>query len=263
MRKLLPVVLALIGCLGVGVAPAGAASNQFVYSSLPASGVVSVPSIGAEADEFNQAGNEVILTKASTVVKVSVTMNSQGCETGGGTTCATTSGATFPTPITLTLYKHSTADPSTGEVTPGAQITKVTKTFKIKFRPSADPTCGNPSQFRGSDGACHNGLDQNIVWDLPKNTKLPQVVVWGISYNTDNSGPNPIGGSGAPQDSLNLGLSSAATTGLNRVDQSIFWDTRVGGNSCGATFVTGDFNRDGPCSGWVGFVPAAKFTIPS
>ena len=49
MRKLLSVVLAMIACLVVGVSPAGAASAQIVYNSLPASGVVSVPSESAEA----------------------------------------------------------------------------------------------------------------------------------------------------------------------------------------------------------------------
>ena len=93
--------------------------------------------------QFNQLGNEVILTKASTVKKVSVTMVSWACQTGGWSTgdCVTVGTPTFPTPITLTLYKHSIADHLTGEVRPGAQIVKVTKTFNIRFRPSSDPSC--------------------------------------------------------------------------------------------------------------------------
>ena len=268
MRKLLPAVLAMIACLVVGVAPAGAASGQIVYNSLPATGVVSVPSVGAEAYSFNRVGNEVILTKSSTVAKVSVTMVSWACQTGGWSTgdCVTVGTPTFPTPVTLTLYKHSIADDLSGEVRPGAQIVKVTKTFNIKFRPSSDPNCGLENgvatMFRGTDGQCHHGLDQNVVFTLPKNTKLPQVVVWGVSYNTSTSGPNPLGGSGHPQDSLNVGLNPKATTGLNRTEQSIFWDTRTLGNTCGAPFVTGDFNRDGPCTDWAGNIPAAKFTTP-
>ena len=268
MRKLLSVVLAMIACLVVGVSPAGAASAQIVYNSLPASGVVSVPSESAEADQFTQLGNEVILTKASTVAKVSVTMVSWACQTGNWSTgdCVTMGTPTFPTPVTLTIYKHSIADHMTGEVRPGAQIVKVTKTFNIKFRPSSDPSCplegGKQTMFRGSDGQCHHGLDQNIVFNLPENAKLPAVVVWGVSYNTSTSGPNPLGGSGQPQDSLNVGLNLNTTTGLNRTEQSIFWDTRIPTNTCGAPFATGDFNRDGPCTSWVGNIPAAKFTTP-
>ncbi len=268
MRKLLPVVLAMIACLVVGVSSAGATSGQIVYNSLPAKGIVSVPSVGAEAYAFNRVGNEVILTKAATVAKVSVTMVSWACQTGGWSTgdCLTVGKPTFPTPVTLTLYKHSVTDNGTGEVRPGAQIVKVTKTFNIRFRPSSDPSCplegGKETMYRGSDGQCHHGADQNIVFQLPKNTKLPSAVVWGVSYNTSTSGFNPLGGSGHPQDSLNVGLTLKATTGLNRTEQSIFWDTRIPGNTCGAPFVTGDFNRDGPCTNWVGNVPAAKFTTP-
>ena len=210
----------------------------------------------------------MILTKATTIKKVSVTMVSWACQTGGWSTgdCATVGTPTFPTPVTLTLYKHSIADLLTGEVRPGAQIVKVTKTVNIGFRPSSDPSCplegGVQTMYRGSDGQCHHGADQNIVFQLPNNTKLPAVVVWGVSYNTSTSGPNPLGGSGHPQDSLNVGLNPKTTTGLNRTEQSIFWDTRTPGNTCGAPFVTGDFNRDGPCTGWAGNVPAAKFTTP-
>ena len=72
MRKLCLIVpsAVMIACLFVGVSSAGAASGEVVYNSLPAKGVVQVPSEGAEASAFNRVGNEVILTKASTVKKV-------------------------------------------------------------------------------------------------------------------------------------------------------------------------------------------------
>jgi hypothetical protein len=271
LRFFVPGVVA-VGCLAVA-APAygGVESTSPVYNSLPASGTVQVPSVGAEAHAFNQFGNEVILSKPTTIGKISVTMVSFTCQTGGGANCATTENATFPTPITLTLYNASKSDPSTGEVTPGSVITTVTQTFQIKFRPSADPTnCTNPARFLASDGACHSGIDQNVVFQIGKK-KLPVDVVWGVNYNTDNSGPNPIGGTGAPQDSLNVGFSSAVTTGISRYADSIFWDTRTLGNSCadptsgnGGPFVTGEFNKDGACNGtansWAGLNPAAKFT---
>ena len=259
-------VVTVVGCLAWGVGSAVASTPAVVYSSLPAQGTVQIPSVGEEADQFNQFGNEVILTKATTVKKVRVTLVSWACQTGGWSTgdCVTVGTPTFPTPITLTIYKHSIADHLTGEVRPGAQIVKVTKTYDIRFRPSSDPGCGLEGglakRFRGSDGQCHHGIDQNIAFNLPKNTKLPAVVVWSLSYNTSTSGPNPLGGSGHPQDSLNVGLNPKTTTGLNRTEQSIFWDTRTPGNTCGTPFVTGDFNRDGPCTGWVGNVPAAEFT---
>jgi hypothetical protein len=141
-----------------------------------------------------------------------VTLVSFACQTGTGTTaCTTTAGAQFPTQVALALYRHSTTNPTTGEVTPGTKILTFTKTVNIGFRPSADPTCANPTQYKGSDGVCHNGARQNIVFNFP-DTKLPATVVWGVTYNTDNQGPNPIGGSGHPQDSLNVGLNPKTTT---------------------------------------------------
>jgi hypothetical protein len=177
------------------------------------------------------------------------------------------SGVTTPL---LTVYKHSSSDPSTDVVTPGPVVQKVSKSFGILFRPSSDPTCslenGLHTMFRGSDG--HHGLDQNIV--LSFKHSVPKDFVWAVSYNTDNSGPDPIGGSGAPQDSLNVGLAPKTTKGLNRYQDSTFWDTRILANTCGAPtngngapFTTGAFNKDGPCDGtqnsWAGFIPAAAF----
>jgi hypothetical protein len=45
------------------------------------------------------------------------------------------------------------------------------------------------------------------VFSLPKNTKLLAVVVWGVSYKTSTSRPDPLRGSGHPQYSLKIGLS--------------------------------------------------------
>jgi hypothetical protein len=278
VRRFISILLGAFACLAVGAGTASATTNPVLYSSLPAPGTVSIPSVGVEAYSFNQIGNEVILTRSATAHHVSVTMVDWACQTGAWNTgdCATAPGATYPTTITLHLYRASTRNSTTGEVTPGTQITHITKTFNIKFRPTSDPSCGLDGNgladalFRGSDGQCHHGLDQTVVFPLSRN--LPTDVVWGVSYNSDNSGPTPIGGSGAPQDSLNVGLAPKTTVGHARYDDAIFWDTRVQGFSCAAPapdgnsgpFQTGVFNLDGPCDGannsWAGFVPAAKFS---
>ena len=277
MRGFISVLLGAVGCLAVGAGTASASTNPVLYSSLPSAGTVSVPSVGVEAYSFNQVGNEVILTRKATVRRISVTMVDWACQTGDWTgtsgPCVTVGKPTFPTAITLHLYRASTRNSTTGEVTPGTQITQLTKTFNIRYRPSSDPVNCNTEEFLGSDGQCHHGYDQNLVFAL--NRKLPTDVVWGVTYNSDNSGPNPIGGSGAPQDSLNVGLAPKTTVGHARYDDAIFWDTRSQGFSCAAPapdgnsgpFVTGVFNLDGPCDGahnsWAGLVPAAKFRTAS
>ena len=278
MRRFISILLAAFACLAVSAGTASANTNPVLYSSLPKAGTVSIPSVGVEAYSFNQIGNEVILTRRATAHHVSVTMVDWACQNGDWTgatgPCTTTPGTAFPTAITLHLYRASTTNPSTGEVTPGSPITHITRTFNIKFRPSSDPGCGLDTngvaeEFRGSDGMCHHGLDQTVVFPISRT--LPLDVVWGVSYSSDNSGPNPIGGSNAPQDSLNVGLAPAVRVGLDRYQDSIFWDTRVQAFSCadpingnGGPFVTGVFNKDGACDGtpnsWAGFVPAAQFT---
>ena len=273
MRRFISILLVAFACLAVGAGTASANTNPVLYSSLPKAGTVSIPSVGVEAYSFNQIGNEVILTRRATAHHVSVTMVDWACQHGAWNTgdCVTTPGTTYPTTITLTLYRASTTNSSTGEVMPGSPITHITRTFNIKFRPSSDPTnCnGNTEEFLGSDGLCHHGLDQTVVF--PINRTLPLDLVWGVSYSSDNSGPNPIGGSNAPQDSLNVGLAPKVRVGLDRYQDSIFWDTRVKAFSCAdptngnsGPFVTGVFNKDGACDGtpnsWAGLVPAAQFS---
>jgi hypothetical protein len=276
VRRFISILLAAFAFLAVSAGTASANTNPVLYSSLPQAGTVSIPSVGVEAYSFNQIGNEVILTRRATAHHVSVTMVDWACHHGARNTgdCMTTPGTTYPTTITLHLYRASTTNPSTGEVTPGPPITHITRTFNIKFRPSSNPSCGTENgvvtEFVGSDGLCHHGLDQTVVFPISRT--LPLDVVWGVSYSSDNSGPNPIGGSNAPQDSLNVGLAPAVRVGLDRYQDSIFWDTRVQAFSCAAAppdgnsglFVTGVFNKDGACDGannsWAGLVPSAQFS---
>ena len=220
-KRLFGVLLAVTAMLALSVASASAhvkpKPSKTLYSSTNST-TVSYPSLGVEAYSFNQIGDEVILKRSATTKSVTVTMTDWACQTGDwtGTTgdCTTTPGSTFPTKITLNLYKASSKNTTTGAVVPGALIKSVSKTFKIKYRPSADNVNCTGNEFQGSDGACHNGLNQNITFTV--NKKLPTDVVWGVTYSSDNHGPNPIGGTNSPQDSLNVGLSPAVRVGLQR-----------------------------------------------
>ena len=255
-RRLL--TLALAGMTGAAmIVPAlASAATSVVYDSTPVKGTVSVPSVGPEAYAFNHVGNEVILRPHTKPIKtVSVTMESLACQHGqwNNVNCKTTPGARFHEPITLTLYRAAKANARTGEIKPGTQIMHVTRTFAIRYRPSA--SSNTVSQFRGSDGKLHNGIAQTITF--PVNRKLGNDVVWAVSYNTNTSGPRPTGVAG-PADSLNVGLSPAVQVGHDRFPGTLFWDTRDAGNTGGAPFVTGQLNRD---SGWTGYVPAARFAV--
>jgi len=140
----------------------------------------------------------------------------------------------------------------------------VTKTFTIPYRPSASPHCSSGAWFKNGQG-CFNGLAHTIAFTLTGlKTKLPKDVVYGISYNSDNSGPEPLHGTGAPEDSVNVGLAPKVRAGHQHFPGGLFWDTRVASFSCGSPFVAGDFNLDnagGNC--WTGFVPAVQFKATS
>jgi hypothetical protein len=270
VRPLVVGLLAAGAVLGLTGASASAASipHSVLYTST-APGVGNIPSVGVEAYSFNQIGDEVMLRRVAKIKSVAVQLSSWACQTGAWNTgdCHTNAGATFTTPITLNLYRASSTDAMSGETTPGALIATVTRTFTIPYRPSASSHCTGAQAgewFKNGQG-CFNGLAHTIGFTLTGlKTKLPKDVVWGVSYNSDNSGPEPIGGPGtAPTDALNVGLAPKVRAGHERFPGGIFWDTRFAGFSCGPPFVTGDFNLDNTNSCWAGDVPAVQFNATS
>lgn len=270
VRPLAAGLLAAVAVLGLTAASASAARipHSVLYTSTDP-GVGNIPSVGVEAYGFNQIGDEVLLRRRGVRLKsVAVQLSSWACQSGAWFThdCATTPGATFRTPITLTLYHASSTDPNSGETIPGTMIVTVTKTFTIPYRPSASPKCVGPQAgewFKTGQG-CFNGLAHTIGFTLKgRNLRLPKDVVWGVSYNSDNSGPEPLHGTGAPEDSLNVGLAPVVRAGHQRFPGGVFWDTRFAGNSCGSPFVTGGFNLDSAGGCWAGDIPAAQFNATS
>jgi hypothetical protein len=269
VRPLVAGLLAAVAVLGLTGASASAASipHSVLYTSTDP-GVGNIPSVGVEAYSFNQIGDEVLLRRVARIKSVAVQLSSWACKTGSwdAHNCVTTPGATFTTPITLNLYRASSTDATTQETTPGALIATVTKTFTIPYRPSASPKCVGAQAgewFKKGQG-CFNGLAHTIGFTLTGLKKtLPKDVVWGVSYNSDNSGPEPLHGTNSPTDSLNVGLAPVVRAGHQRFPGGIFWDTRVASFSCGSPFVPGDFNLDATDGCWAGDVPAVQFNATS
>lgn len=250
-RKLLAAGLAVASLIAPAVADA---ATTPAYDSTPAPGTVTVPSLGPEAYSFNELGNEVILGQHKTIRRVAVTMVSWACESGSWNTgCTTTPGATFNVPITLNLYRFTRDNAGTSEMKPGRKIASYTRTFAMKYRPSS--VSPDEHRYMGSDGVLHNGIAQTIRF--PVNRHLPGDVVWTVSFNTNTSGPAPVGHA-TPQDSLNVGLSPAVRVSHDRFPGSIVWDTRFGGDNVNndPSFVLGELNLN---HGWNGYVPAARF----
>jgi hypothetical protein len=276
MRKIFTIATAVAAVTGLGMVTAMAASAAVkpVYSSLPKASVPNLPSLGVEAYSFNQIGDQVKLAgKARHLSSVKVTLSDWACQSGSSavtsgdpnSNCLTDPGSHFKTAVTLNIYAAGVTEAS-GETVPGELLKTVTRTFAIAYRPTASNKCSTPAQndaggwYDAKTNACYHGIDQNIVFAHMGRFTLPGTVVYGISYNSDTSGPNPIGGSNSPTDSLNVALSPAVTAGSQVTPGGIWWDTRYAGFTDGAPFVTGEFNLDGPTTtgSWDGYIPAVQ-----
>ena len=254
----------LVGAL---LAAGGALAEVTGYDSLPTPPVPNVASVGFEATSTAEFGDQIRLAPSSLrkLSSVVVTMSSWACQSGGGVTCATTPGSTFSHPITLNIYA---VDNNFTPAHTGAVLATKTVSFAIPYRPSADPTCpGGGTAWRAGNGNCYNGLAVDIEFDMTDlAVTLPDDVIWGIAYNTSHHGYAPIGGSGGPYDSLNVGLSPAATVGTDVDPDAVFWNTTVAGFYCdGGAAGTGLFRFDGSPGCWTELVPAAQinFTDPN
>jgi hypothetical protein len=244
-------------------------SSNVLYNSLvPSPG--NLPSVGFEATQAAQFGNEITLTKSAKVATVVVTMDSWGCQSGSWTddTCSTHAGSTFSEPITLNIFQAPASNPTTqpdtsGSGVPGALIVSVTKTFAIPYRPSANNTkcIGDESGnwFDSKNGECFPGLATNITFSLTSlKVTLPKTFVYGIAYNTSDYGAAPYGDAtachstseGCGYDSLNIGLSQDpdnVNKGSNPYPGYVWWNTTTPSNYCdGGAAGTGTFRIDSP-----------------
>jgi len=268
--------LALItGMLGVvvsgtpGAAPAGASGTTVVYDSTVSPLPGNLVSLGFEATQTSEFGNQVSLSGAANDLNnVVVTMSSWGCQNGAGgqgygtaNACVTTPGATFNEPITLNIYGVGANNAV------GGLLATDTQTFAIPYRPSAsDPSiysaegCSatNGKWYNASDNTCNNGLATNITFDLSgQNVVLPSNVIYGIAYNTSDYGASPYGdstachasASGCGYDSLNVGLSqdpNNVSVGSDPNPGTVYWNTQTAADYCdNGAGGTGTFRIDG------------------
>jgi hypothetical protein len=221
MRRLVIAALALVAvCALAGTALAGIKSSTIFNSTTPNGPATNLPSYGAEAYSFQKIGDKITFAgTARSLSSATVTMSSWACQTGSwnGKDCATEAGATFSQPITLTIWDADRTN----------QLATSTQTFEIPYRPSASPKCvdanGNATGqwYQPSAKTCKNGLANDVTFNF-SGVSLPDTVVYEISYDTNNQGPNPEGVPG-PYDSLNVAITNAPTAGTS-VDTNIWID---------------------------------------
>jgi hypothetical protein len=279
MRRLIVVLVAMMAAMGLSVGVSSASATPVtVYDATVSPLPGNLNSEGPEAYGFQEFGDEVTLAAgpARTLGSVTATLSSWGCQQGtwNNHDCATTPGAKFPVKIVMNIYEPASTDPSSSPVGVGDLITRVTKTFMVPYRPTANLNhcnSGNGNLGKWWNGtSCFNGRAVNISFNLSSvGITLPDTVVVGLSYNTTHFGPHPIGeaaacfttSGGCPYDSLNIGLSPAVVTGTKPYPDTLFQNAASAGQYCDGTPTLGTFNLDSPTSPcWTGYVPAFRIT---
>lgn len=233
------------------------ATNSVIYSNI-ASFPSNVPSLGVEAYSMPEIGSQIQLVGTNrTNPRVTILMSSWACQEGSWyeSTCATSIDATFTHPITLNVYNVGIDN------APGTLITSVTQTFTMPYRPSTDITnCTGGRWFDGT--ACFNGKAFVIMFNL-SGVNLPERVIVGVAYNTTHHGYAPVGGTGGPYDSLNVGLTGNPTVGnVLPTANDLYQNSSHGGFYCDNGLVggTGTFRLDAGC--WTGYMPGIMVDLP-
>jgi hypothetical protein len=260
-RRLVGALVGLAAVLSIAAPAMAEVDGPAIYDSLPAPTPPNLPSYGVEAYSFDEIGDHIVFAGGTRELdEVTVLFSSWACENGAWNSgCTSTPDETFEHPITINLYEVDESSP-TGV---GAQIASVTEKVDVPFRPTADPTCDNPStpanegyKWRApQDGICYSGFAFEEDFDLEGLT-VPDEIIFGVEYNTSTQGNAPLGVSGH-YDSLNVIVTATPSVGTDPAADVIFIDTTYP-----------DWSNEGPDgldvfraeSDWADGTIAARFT---
>lgn len=249
-------IIQTLALLAFGATTALAQTGNTVYNHIPTPFPPNYPSLGYQATSTSEFGDYVILAGTDRLAATAtVGMSAWAFRSSYPTMPA----AGWNHPITLNIYAvdHSGINPALGP-----QLGSITQSFLIPWRPEADPTCPGGTAWRASDGNCYNGYAFKITFDLRNLAlTLPDELIFGIAYNTNTWGYDPIGAPG-PYESLNVGLDTGpATVGLDVEPDALFWNTaQAAFYTDGGAGGVGIFRRD---DGWAPYSPAFQLTAVS
>jgi len=243
---------------------AALAAPVIIYSSLPAPLPPNVPSEPFQAGHAAEFGGLVQFAGTIRGLTHVTFVMSDWAKATDFPSFPGASGPTWSYPLTLNLYNVDNSGGNPPQ--PGTLIATRTQTFAIPWRPASDPTCSNPNNWRAGDGNCYGGLAFLVTFDFT-GTTVPNQIIFGLAFNTQTFGANPVG-MGGPYDSLNAGLAQVpptigsnpfpGTAFLNSPDNSGYNDGGAGG--------TGTFRRDPstaptPSTTWAPYSGAISFEV--
>jgi len=251
-RGAFPAICALLVLL-LGAWSPLAVSASVIYDSTPSPLPPNVPSLGYQATQTSEFGDLIQFGAGGRVLKQVTLVMSDWALASDYPAFPGSTGPTWNHPLTLNLYNVDNSGPNPA---PGALIANRTQTFAIPWRPPADPTCPGGTAWRASDGNCYSGFAFTVTFDFT-GTVVPNQIIYGLAFNTQTWGYNPIGAPG-PYVSLNFGLSSTApSVGSNPFPDTAYWNTQTAGNYAdGGAGGVGIFLRD---TNWTPFSGAVSF----
>ncbi len=236
--------VAMLAASAVMAFAANAADAEVVYNNIPSPLPGNFASIGFAATSSTQFGGEIEV--AGTARKdpvVTVVMSDWACESGSWSadTCSSPKKKSFKEPVTVSVYE-------VGELS--SPIATKTKTFKIPYRPSAEPVhCSG--EFAGTwydetSKECFNGYAFPISFKL-RLQRLPKKAIVTVSYPTATP----------PSQSLNVAVSEPPEKTLSLgadPTKELFLDSTWNEMYCeGATDIGSFGGSQGEC--WAGYQP--------
>ena len=227
------------------------------YDSIPSPLPGNVVSQGYQCCSVSEFGDEIHLASGTprTAGSVKVVMSSWSKHSDYPLLPA----AGYTHPIRLNIYGSASAAES------HTPLASVPQNAPIPWRPEADPTCANPTQWRSPvNNVCYNGFAFILTFDLrtagPGGTPLtlPETFIFGVEFNTNTWGYTPIGQPG-PYESLNVGLNDVTppSVGTDVESDAVYVNYKNAGfYTDGGAGGTGTFRRD---TNWTPYVPAVQF----
>jgi hypothetical protein len=210
---------------------ANRASAEVIFDNTPAPLPGNIPSLGYQATQTAEFGNKITFAGTGrSLGNVQIIMSdwaNQADYPGVGDATG------WDHPITLNFYS-----PGSGN-TVGSLIATKTETVHVPWHTA-----------NGFSGTAFP-----VNFDFT-GTTLPNTVIFGVAFNTQTWGANPIGSPG-PYISLNYGVSeSAPTVGTDPNPDDVYWNTSTAGNYAdGGAGGVGTFRED---TGWAPDVPSIQ-----
>jgi hypothetical protein len=238
----------------VSLLASSVAMADTVYSTLPSPTLPNLPSLGYQANQTAEFGGLVQLVGTSIPLSaVTVALSNWAYES---TYEPVGTSAGFDEDLTLNLYNVGAGD------SVGSLIATETISDLVPWRPEPDPAdCppGNNNDYLGSDGNCYSGSLSTATFDFTGVT-VPSELIYGLAYDTETWGANPIGAPG-PWDSLNFALStSGPTVGSQPLPDTAYWNTSTASNyTDGGAAGVGIFRQD---TNWSPYSGAIEFDTP-